>query len=162
MTDVADKEFSKLEILVKAHRDELSKNQTAAATPGSDPVLSAEEQLWQHIQGKLQNERLNEHLKATSKPPEPTFIEKYAGVIAMVTSLVAVIGVTLVYSVDEELVWKLRYLAVAATGLGVLAAGLRLWAHRGSATLDGMGKMLGLSAAILALGAAIGLFWLRQ
>src|SRR5690606_1823950 len=50
---------------------------------------------------------------------------------------------------------------VSAAALAAVAAGLRLWAHRGNIHLDGLGKALGFSAAILACFASLALSYVE-
>ncbi|GAA1761982.1 hypothetical protein GCM10009712_08370 [Pseudarthrobacter sulfonivorans] len=163
MTDAANG-FSNLEQLVKAHRDELSKNRTTATntTPNGASIPSTEEKLWESVQTKLLNDRISREAAQSSKERKSgltMFLEKHAIIISLALSAVLII-VSLTSGAD--LVQKFKYLAATAAVLGLLAALARLWAHSGSIAVDGLGKMLGLSSALLALSATGALLMLDK
>lgn len=60
-----------------------------------------------------------------------------------------------------DVVVKLKIIAVSAGALGAAGALVSLLAHNGSDVVDGFGKMLGFSAALLAGAAAVVLFWVE-
>lgn len=84
----------------------------------------------------------------------------FAPTALVITALsIAVPGVTVVANIDDPVLW-FKGFALSATVVGAVAGGIRLAAHNGDKNLDGFGKMLGFSAALLSAFAAGSLFFI--
>ena len=172
MTDDAYKnndfdKTSKLEQLVKAHRDELEAIRTTDSNSTTDAIgPSTEEQLWAAFQSKLLNDRTCEdherRVKEKNAKDEGPLKMWGPVIIIVLTALVMLLALSSFDKVTgiHSLAMRFKYLAVAAAAFGAVAAGFFLRAHQGSVVVDGLGKMLALSSALLALLATIVLLWL--
>lgn len=172
MTDAAYKindfeKTSKLEQLVKAHRDELETRRTTDSNSTTNAIgPSTEEQLWAVFQSELMNDRIREdherRVKESNARDERPLKMWGSVSILILTALVMLLALS---GFDEvtgfhSLAMRFKYLAVAAAAFGAVAAVFFVWAHRGSVVVDGLAKMLAMSSALLALIATIVLLWL--
>ena len=154
MTELTDG-ITKLEELVKAHRDDLSAKRTNATNPApaASPTPTNEEQLWDSVQQKLLDDRMSKAPAQPDKKGSETFLEQHSLFISVGLALVAII-VFLAPITPDDAVPRFKNFAFAAALIGVVAAFCRVLAHGRSAALDALGKMLGLSSALLAAIAA--------
>lgn len=150
-----------LELLVKTRLDELHRERLASSSAPTQP--SVEEQLLGEFGRKLLRAREADEAAQRRKERDAmgeTVTRKFGQLVAGIVS-VAALFVAVIFGVGDVIV-TFRVLAVAAATLGVAAAIVRQLAHGGSPALDGVGKSLGLSSALLAAFATIALLVLVQ
>jgi ABC-type Fe3+-siderophore transport system permease subunit len=90
---------------------------------------------------------------------EANRLERWLPTLAIVIMGLSIVFAGIMFtSVIADPALGLRAFGVSAAVLGAAGAGVRLYAHNGSKALDAFGKMLGFSAALLAMYATLILF----
>lgn len=145
---------TELEKLVVARRKELALERATKSGPGTQD-LTTEEQMLAAATLALQQDRLSKHRKAPLAPWWEPILHPLALIITA-ASIVIPAGAYFSGFITDPLLY-LRTFGISAAAVAVLAGWARLAAHNGNNALDGFGKMLGLSAAILAFASALAL-----